>query len=97
TAERIGPVGGRPLEHNLDGVVVDALDAIDALVRAGTGRRRRRGGGVLPREDDVVGREWTSVVPGDATFQPPHDRPAVARNPSVGDARRLGGGAGQAG
>src|SRR5215469_13117444 len=67
-AERICPIRSRSLEDDLHRVIVKAIDVIDTLVGARTGRRRRRVGGVLPRENNVVGRERASVVPGDTAF-----------------------------
>src|SRR5207245_5441310 len=70
-AERVGPVRCRALEDELHGIVVDALDPIDALIGSGARRRRRGIGGVLPREDHIVGRERPPVVPRDTALEAP--------------------------
>ena len=76
-AEGVGPEGLGLVEHHLDGVAVQLLDAADLTVRAaghGGGRWIRD---VLPVEDDVVGGEGLAIVPGDALFQIPRDPRAV--------------------
>src|SRR5438046_1186037 len=68
-------------EDDFDRVAVEVLDPGDGPVLAGRGRRARRVGSELPREDHIVGREGLSVVPLDARPELPGYRPAV-----VGDA-----------
>src|SRR5256886_10807459 len=76
-------------EYDVDRVAVELLDPGDEPVLAGRGRRARRVGGELPREDHVVGREGLSVVPLDACPELPGYRPAVVGDATVLEARRL--------
>jgi hypothetical protein len=72
-------------------VIVDPVDAIDALIRSGA---RRRGGGirgVLPGEDHVVRSERPTVMPCHTALEAPLHPCAVGRHTAVGDARRLRG------
>ena len=89
-AERVGPERGRRLVGDLGRVRVELVDPRDVSIRPGRHRQGGRVGGVLPGEDDVVGREGFAVVPLHTLLQLHRDGETVASDLPVLQGRHLG-------
>src|SRR4029077_5547287 len=65
------------------------LDPLDVAVGRAGDRRGRRVSRVFPVEDEIVGGEGLSIVPGHTALELPGDRFAVAPHAAVLDGRNL--------
>jgi hypothetical protein len=74
--KRFGPEWGRLAEVHTNHIVIDLLDP-DVLVAADRDSRRLWIPGILPVEDDIVGREERAVMPFDTPLQLPNNRKSV--------------------
>ena len=73
TTEGVIPERGGFLEHDLDGMIIELVDALDVFIAA-TGDGSGGGvGDILPGEDHIVGGAGRAIVPGDPLLQAPGD------------------------
>src|SRR5712691_8519836 len=73
TTEGVIPERGGFLEHDLDGMVIELIDAPDVFIAATGNSSGGRVGDVLPGEDHIGGGAGLAIVPGDPLFEAPGD------------------------
>ncbi len=70
-------------------MVVEFVDTQDIVIYTPAGGAGGRVGGILPREDDIVGGEGLPIVPDHPRLQAPGDPGAIPREVTVLDAGDL--------
>src|SRR2546425_4048935 len=89
TKERIIPKGRGFFENDFDRVLIKLVDMIDVSVTArgssSCGRICRK----FPGEDDIIGSKGLAIMPHYVLFEPPRNRPAVLRQPTIVQTRNV--------
>src|SRR5438132_3281744 len=87
--ERIIPKGRGLFEDNFDRMLIELVDMINVGVAA-----RGRGACAricreFPGEDDIIGSKGFAIMPHYILFEPPGDRPAILRQPTIVQTRNV--------